>query len=105
MAEGSDVKRYPLIKVNKEAMASLVGRYVQNVDSFRDDVRKAKDDRSLQDVLQHHGYHTPHDLSAEELVAVLDFHRHTLRKGWSDEQIIEELIGSPSDDDITHLRG
>ena len=104
MAEGHDVKRYPFIRVNKEAMASLVGRYMQNSD-FRTAVRNAKDDRSLRDVLDEAGYGVPSELKEKELEAVLDFHRHTVRQGWSDERIYEELIGSPVDDDITHLRG
>ncbi len=103
MAVDSDGKHYPSIKVNKEAMASLVGMYMQNF-VFRRAVRNAEDDRSLETVLREYGYRE--ELSDKELEAVIDFHRHTLRKGWSDEQLYEELIGQPGDKDyLRHLRG
>jgi len=104
MAEGSDGKPYPDIDVNKEAMASLVGMYMQNF-VFRRAVRNAKDDSSLLAVLDGYGYRVGPDLTEEELEAVLDFHRHTVRQEWTDEEIYEVLIGPPSDDDLTHLRG
>jgi hypothetical protein len=104
MAESNDRKPYPDIDVNKEAMASLVGMYMQNF-VFRRAVRNAKDDGSLRTVLDEYGYRVGRDLSPVELEAVLDFHRQTVRNGLSDEEVYEVLIGPPGDDRITHLRG
>jgi hypothetical protein len=101
MAEGQDGPHYPSIDVRKEAMASLVGMYMQNF-VFRRAVRNAKDDSSLRSVLDQYGYLK--ELRDEEVKAVLDFHRQTVRQGCSDEQIYELLIGPPWDQD-THLRG
>ena len=102
MAEGQDGPHYPSIDVRKEAMASLVGMYMQNF-VFRRAVRNAKDDSSLETVLDQYGY--VRELKKEELEAVRDFHRHTVRKGKSDEEIYDLLIGTPGGKEDWHLRG